>query len=156
MPVISLEISYVRPLSIVLAILIADIEVLPVVSISAGLVVGLAGEILLLGAAGLSARAVFSAIAMACDWPRCRWPCDGRAVQTRKCSRRGHRLCTWISGGIFLISGLHLRCLGSSLRSCCPTRTAGLHEAALQSVLLAVGACTSSARSSRVLHRWLG
>ena len=71
MPVISArEIPKHVPilLSAVLAILITpSIEVMPVESISAGLIVGLAGEILLGAAVGLSVRAVFSAIAMACE-----------------------------------------------------------------------------------------
>jgi flagellar biosynthetic protein FliR len=152
MPVISArEIPKHVPilLSAVLAILIApSIEVMPVESISAGLIVGLAGEILLGAAVGLSVRAVFSAIAMACELASMQM---GLAMAAQfnplQMQQTGPLaiLCTWISGGIFLISGLHLRCIEIVAASfqIVPPGTAGLHEAALQSVLLAVGACIS-------------
>ena len=98
-------------------------------------------------AVGLSVRAVFSAIAMACELASCRWASRWPRSSPFANAQTGPIaiLCTWISGGIFLISGLHLRCLEIVAASfqVVPPGTAGLHEAALQSVLLAVGACIS-------------
>ncbi len=113
-----------------------------------GLLLGVAGEVMLGSALGLGVRAIFAAMAMACELASMQMglamASQFNPLQLQTTGPLG-TLCTWTVGLVFVMSGLHLRCIETvahSFTTLAPGAV-GFHSGALQVIVDAVGVSVS-------------
>jgi flagellar biosynthetic protein FliR len=148
LPVISAsEVPRAVPIFLALGVTIIIAPGMPVIEgleAGPGLLLGVAGEVLLGSALGLGVRAIFGAMAMACELASMQMGLAmAQQFNPMQLQMTGPlaTLCSWVVGLVFVMSGLHLRCLETVAHSFSTLEpgSVGIHSGALEVIVDAVG-----------------